>query len=93
MYDSYEVIKTINNQEAVVKCINFNFMLFIEEGVKIKSTNSADTIFLLDPLNLPEHFVLQNLEVLVSGEILENPVVGSQNSHPSFYITEILKQK
>lgn len=86
-----KTIKTINDQYASVTDVADQFFLYFEEGIKIDSPNLLDTIFYLLPCNLPEQYKVDNQEVIVSGEIKENPIYSSHNNYTDFYINEISK--
>lgn len=85
-------IEKIENRDAVMKCSNFVKHIYFEEGIIIDSPHLLDTIYMLEPINLPEQFNLHDLKVKVSGEILENPGYSSHLHYTQFYISEIQKR-
>lgn len=90
--DSPKTIKKIESQNAVMKCSSFVKHIYFEEGIIIDSPNLQDTIYMLEPVNLPERFNLHDLKVTVSGDILENPGYSSHSNYTKFYIRDIQKR-
>lgn len=91
-YD-FTTIKKIENREAVMKCSDFVKHIYFEEGIIIDSPTLLDTIYMLEPINLPDEFNLHDLKVIVSGDILENPGYSSHSHYTKFYIRDIQRNK
>jgi hypothetical protein len=85
-------IKKIENRDAVMKCSDFVKHIYFEEGIIIDSPTLLNTIYMLEPVNLPEQFNLHDLKVTVSGDILENPGYSSHSNYTKFYIRDIKKR-
>jgi hypothetical protein len=85
-------IKKIENRDAVMKCSDFVKHIYFEEGIIIDSPTLLDTIYMLEPVYLPEQFNLHDLKVTVSGEILENPGYSSHSHYTKFHIRDIKKR-
>jgi hypothetical protein len=86
-----KTIKVINDQSASIIDLDDTYFLYFEKGIVIDSPNLLDTIHLLLPFNLPNHFKVNNQNVTVSGEIKENPGYSSHNNYTTFYIDKISK--
>lgn len=89
--NDFLTIKKIENREAVMKCSAFIKHIYFEEGIIIDSPTLLDTIYMLEPINLPDEFNLHDLKVTVSGDILENPGYSSNSHYTKFYIRNIQK--
>ena len=75
-----------------MKCSNFVKHIYFEEGIRIDSPTLRDTIYMLEPINLPDNFNLHDLKVTVSGDVLENPGYSSHSNYTKFYIIDIQKR-
>lgn len=91
--DRPNTIKIIESKDAVMKCSSFVKHIYFEEGIIIDSPTLLDTIYMLEPVNLPERFNLHDLKVTVSGDILENPGYSSHSNYTKFYIRDIQKRQ
>jgi hypothetical protein len=83
-----ETIMEIEAEPALVKEGENNYFLRFEKGFVTESFNLNDTIYSLLPCNLDDAFQIDNLEVIVSGEIKDNPAYSSHTNYTDFYITE-----
>ena len=90
--NDFATIKKIEDRDAVMKCSDFVKHIYFEEGIIIDSPNLLDTIYMLEPVNLPEQFNLHDLKVTVSGDILENPGYSSHTHYTKFFISNIQKR-
>jgi len=88
----FTILKKIENRNAVMKCSNFVKHIYFEEGIRIDSPTLRDTIYMLEPINLPDNFNLHDLKVTVSGDILQNPGYSSHSNYTKFYIIDIQKR-
>lgn len=91
--ESFNVIMRIEQRNAVMKCSNFVKHIYFEEGIIINSPTLNDTLFMLEPVNLPEQFNLHDLKVTVSGDIIDIPSYSSNSPYTKFYISDIQKRK
>lgn len=91
--DQLTTIKKIESKAAVMKCSGFVKHIYFEEGIIIDAPTLLDTIYMLEPINLPDRFNLHDLKVTVSGDILENPAYSSHTNYTQFYIRDIQKRK
>ncbi len=90
--DQLTTIKKIESKAAVMKCSGFVKHIYFEEGIIIASPTLLDTIYMLEPINLPDRFNLHDLKVTVSGNILENLEYSSHTNYTQFYIRDIQKR-
>lgn len=86
-----KTIKVINDQGASIKDLEGTYFLYFGKGIEMDSPYLLDTIHLLLPLNLPHQYKVDNQNVIVSGEIKENPGFSSHNNYTTFYINKISK--
>lgn len=86
-----ETIMVIQEMKASVTKGECNCMLRFEEGIVTGAIYLNETIHSLLPCNLDEEFQKDGLEIIVSGEIKDNPAFSSHTNYTDFYITEIAK--
>ena len=89
----FTTVKQIETRNAVMKCSNFVKHIYFEEGIISDSPTLPDTIYMLEPINLPEKFNLHDLKVTVSGDIIATAGYSSYSNYPKFYISDIQKRE
>ena len=91
--ESLKVIMRIEQRDAIMKCSDFVKHIYFVEGIIIDSPTLRDTLYMLEPVNLPEQFNLHDLKVTVSGDIMDIPDYSSNSPYAKFYIREIQKRQ
>ena len=81
----------LENRESYVRDTDGIFYLNFNEVILPGVIYLLDTIHFLKPCNLEEKYQIDGLEVIVSGEVLENPPYSSHNNYTDFFITKIKK--
>ena len=82
-------IQVLNDQDAAVRKSDTQYFLYFENGIIIDSPTLLDTIYLLLPCNLPAKYKFDSQQVIISGDIKENPGFSSHNNYTDFYIDKI----
>ena len=91
---SNSTIKKLENEDALVRVVEETswWILKFPQGIDVNSENLMDTIYTLNPTNLPDKYKADSLPVIVSGNIKENPPWSSHNNYTDFEITNIEKR-
>jgi hypothetical protein len=86
-----ETFMVLDDREAVVRDSDGIFYLRFEEVILPGVFGLNDSIYSLKPCNLEEKYKVDALEVIVSGEVKENPGYSSHTNYTDFFITKIKK--
>jgi hypothetical protein len=74
----------IEAEQAIVKKGEYKCLLKFEEGIVTGANHLDDTIHSLLPCNLDADFQIDGLEIIVSGEIKDNPAYSSHTNYTDF---------
>ncbi|MCK5066438.1 MAG: hypothetical protein KAR16_03320 [Bacteroidales bacterium] len=88
-----ETFMVLEDREALVRDSDGIFYLNFKEVILPGVFNLLDSIHFLKPCNLEEKYRIDDLEVIVSGEVKENPPYSSHNNYTDFFITKIKKAR
>ncbi len=84
-----DTILDLSKKEASVIEGEFGYFLQFEDPIVTGSMYLMDSIYTLKPCNLDKKYQVDGLDVIVSGQVRDNPAYSSHINYTDFFVTEI----